>query len=147
MQDFVPAKSQPIIGYLRLSSRLPECACSLPPVRNNKIRIVFKVYFTCMGILFTCMPVYHVGVWGSLLPEICTGFPVTGVRDCCELPHRFWRCYQGPLEEQPAFVNTEPSLQPLSLNVLNRWALGGLCHLGICNWRKLSKRLVRGLCW
>jgi hypothetical protein len=37
----------------------------------------------------------------------------TRVTDSCELPCGCWGSHQGPLEKQPVFLTTEPSLQPL----------------------------------
>jgi hypothetical protein len=38
--------------------------------------------------------------------------PWTGVTDSCELLHGGWELNLDPLQEQPVFLTTEPSLQP-----------------------------------
>jgi hypothetical protein len=40
------------------------------------------------------------------------GFGSTGVTDSCELLCCCWGLDPGPLEEEPMFLNAEPSLQP-----------------------------------
>ena len=37
--------------------------------------------------------------------------PGTGITDGCEPPHGCWKLNLGPLEEQPVFLTSEPSLQ------------------------------------
>ena len=45
---------------------------------------------------------------------LCEGVrsPGTGVIDSCELSYGCWELNPGPLEEQPVFLTSEPSLQP-----------------------------------
>lgn len=47
---------------------------------------------------------------------ICLCEPIrstgTAIKDSCEPPYGCWQLNLGPLEEQPIFLNTEPSLQP-----------------------------------
>jgi hypothetical protein len=52
---------------------------------------------------------------GVLPAYLCVGVgsPGTEVTDSCEPPCGYWELNLGPLEEQPVFLTTESSLQPL----------------------------------
>lgn len=60
----------------------------------------------------SCM--YVRAPYACLVPEKArrkTQVPQTGVKDSCELVCGCWQSNQSPLEEQPMFLTTEPSLQ------------------------------------
>ena len=44
-------------------------------------------------------------------PEEGVRSPGTGITEGCELPRGYWELNLGPLEEQPVYLTTEPSLQ------------------------------------
>jgi hypothetical protein len=70
-----------------------------------------------MVVLPECMSMCHVCVqcpWG-LKGGIRS--PGTRVTDDFEAPYGFWDSNQGPLEEQPVLITTEPSLQPPSHDI------------------------------
>lgn len=57
-------------------------------------------------LLFVFVFVLHVCLYEGVRS------PGTTVTDICELPCGFWKLNQGPPEEQPVLLASEPSLQP-----------------------------------
>jgi hypothetical protein len=57
------------------------------------------MYFMCMGILSVCISIFH----KRASDHITHGF---------ELPYGCLELASRPMEKQPMFLTTEPSLQP-----------------------------------
>ena len=60
---------------------------------------------------------YHSHTWYLQSPAEGAEFPKTGVTEICELHCWCWEQNPCPVEEQPMFVNTKPSLQTLSVHL------------------------------
>ena len=72
----------------------------------------------CMSVLTACMSVYHLD---TVPAEAKRWFWIPwywSYIDSCDLLCGCWELNLGPLEEQQAFLTTEPSLQPLKLYLL-----------------------------
>jgi hypothetical protein len=66
------------------------------------------IFIMCTGVLPARMSVYHLcNTLGSQKSVESSG---TGVTDSCEPPCGCWELNPEPLEEQPVFLTTEPSL-------------------------------------
>jgi hypothetical protein len=68
-------------------------------VQGRRILILNSYYFTYMGVLHTCMSVYHVHTWYQWRSEENVKIPVIGVIDGFEPPCRCWKLILGSLEE------------------------------------------------
>jgi hypothetical protein len=71
--------------------------------------ILFYFILFYFILFFMCIDVLLAWLFG------CMRSPATGGSDKHKLPHGCWELNQGPLEEQPVLVISEPSLQPRDL--------------------------------
>lgn len=69
------------------------------------------LFLMCMSVLSLCTSVYYVCTWCPRRLEEEAESPRTVVSDSYGLPCGCWEFNLGPLEEQPALLVTEPSLQ------------------------------------
>lgn len=69
-----------------------------------------------VGILLTCMYVYHICTWCPWRSEKGVGSLETRGSDGFHLPRGCWKLNLGSPKEQPIFLTPKPSLQPLFLN-------------------------------
>ena len=74
---------------------------------------MYKVFCLCVCMMTACV---CLGLWR---PEEGTGSPGTGVTTpVSSCMSECWQPKPAPLQEQKAFLTTEPSLGPLALLVL-----------------------------
>lgn len=69
-----------------------------------------------VGILLTCMYVYHICTWCPWRSEKGVGAFETRGSDGFHLPRGCWKLNLGSPKEQPIFLTPKPSLQPPFLN-------------------------------
>ena len=93
------------------------CRSNKPYLYKFSFLKIIYFYFVCIGILAACM-----SVWGCQSPG-------TGVTDRSELPCGCWELNQGPVEEQPVLLTTEPSLLP---NLLKKKRLTFFFYVCVC---------------
>ena len=83
--------------------------------------ILVPFYVMLMDVLPTWMSVYH-GNLGPQRPKEGIRPSTAGVVDGHEPPCGFWESSPGPLQSQPVFLTTKPSLQP------HHWPLDPFSH-------------------
>ena len=96
-----------------------------------------------------CMSVLHICAWSLWRPEDSLRSSGTEVTGNCEMPCGCWDLNPGPLEEQPMFLITGPSLQPLSLYFIAKLDhhFGGLpFHFTLrekaCTWKEAHSHCI-----
>jgi hypothetical protein len=79
-----------------------------------KYILIFNPPYSFQNILFL-----------SYMPGTQEGIrsPGTGFTECCETLCGYWELNPGPLQKQPVFLTTEPSLQPQFTRTLKEYPL------------------------
>lgn len=80
--------------------------CLLACLIGFVVVVVDYLGFVWFFLLFVFVFVLHVCLYEGVRSPGTTG------TDICELPCGFWKLNQGPPEEQPVLLTSEPSLQP-----------------------------------